>query len=50
MASSDWYSILVRTAVYRAGLELKYVPRTTVDVLEAVHFGIEREMEKENLV
>ena len=44
---TEWYSILVRTGVYRTGTQPKYTPKITVDnVLEAVKFGVEREMEK----
>lgn len=46
-AENDWYSILVRTGVYQEGTEPAYKPRITVDtVLDAVHHGIKREMEK----
>lgn len=43
-----WYSILVKTGVYRAGTEPKYKPMVTVDnVLQAVQHGMERELKKE---
>lgn len=46
-AENDWYSILVQTGIYQAGTEPAYKPRNTVDnVLDAVNFGLEREMEK----
>ena len=44
----DWYSILVRTGVFQAGSKPGYQPKATVDnVLDAVVFGIKREVEKE---
>lgn len=46
-AQNDWYSILVRTGIYQEGTEPAYKPRNTVDnVLEAVRFGLRREMER----
>ncbi|KAK3682892.1 HAD-like domain-containing protein [Podospora appendiculata] len=44
-SKNEWYSILVKTGVYQAGTEPKYKPRRLVDtVLDAVHWGIKREM------
>ncbi|KAI0471166.1 HAD-superfamily hydrolase [Xylaria cf. heliscus] len=46
-AENDWYSILVKTGVYQEGTEPTYKPRVTVDtVLDAVNYGIEREMQR----
>ncbi|KAK8022275.1 CDP-alcohol phosphatidyltransferase class-I family protein [Apiospora rasikravindrae] len=46
-AENDWYSILVKTGIYQDGTEPSYKPRTTVpNVLDAVNFGIKREMER----
>ncbi|KAI8952618.1 HAD-superfamily hydrolase [Xylaria longipes] len=46
-AENDWYSILVKTGVYQEGTEPMYKPRVTVDtVLDAVNYGIEREMQR----
>ncbi|KAJ2987925.1 hypothetical protein NUW58_g4242 [Xylaria curta] len=46
-AENDWYSILVKTGVYQDGTEPTYKPRVTVDnVLDAVNYGIEREMQR----
>ncbi|KAI9724679.1 MAG: hypothetical protein M1828_003548 [Chrysothrix sp. TS-e1954] len=43
-----WYSILVRTGVFREGTQPKFKPMVTVDdVLGAVKHGIERELKKE---
>jgi HAD superfamily hydrolase (TIGR01456 family) len=43
----DWHSILVRTGVFQEGTQPKYVPKMTVDnVLEAVKYGMQRELEK----
>lgn len=43
--NTNWYSILVKTGVYQDGTEPAYKPRATVpNVLDAVNFGIEREM------
>ncbi|KAI0153655.1 HAD-like domain-containing protein [Pestalotiopsis sp. NC0098] len=48
-AENDWYSILVRTGIYQEGTEPAYKPRNTVNsVLDAVNFGIKREMEKKH--
>lgn len=45
---STWYSILVKTGVYRAGTKPTFEPRVTVDtVLDAVRHGMERELRKE---
>ncbi|KAL2017929.1 hypothetical protein VTK56DRAFT_1521 [Thermocarpiscus australiensis] len=47
VSANEWYSILVKTGVYRPGTEPKYKPRKLVDtVLDAVRFGIRREMAK----
>ncbi|OAA63641.1 phosphatidyl synthase [Niveomyces insectorum RCEF 264] len=44
---TNWYSILVKTGVYQDGTEPAYKPRATVStVLDAVHHGIEREMQR----
>ena len=44
-SDNDWHSILVKTGVYQDGSEPAYKPRKTVGtVLDAVHYGIEREM------
>ncbi|PHH67401.1 hypothetical protein CDD81_9 [Ophiocordyceps australis] len=49
-ADNEWYSILVKTGVYEEGTEPAYKPRVTVDnVLDAVNFGIKREMQKKDL-
>ncbi|KAH8198981.1 hypothetical protein TruAng_006858 [Truncatella angustata] len=46
-AENDWYSILVKTGIYQEGTEPAYKPRNTVNsVLDAVNFGLKREMEK----
>ncbi|KAK7990895.1 HAD-superfamily subfamily IIA hydrolase [Apiospora arundinis] len=46
-AENDWYSILVKTGIYQDGTEPSYKPRTTVpNVLDAVNFGLKREMER----
>ncbi|KAI9717672.1 MAG: hypothetical protein M1812_004617 [Candelaria pacifica] len=48
-ASTDntWYSILVRTGVYKDGTTPKFEPKTTVDnVLDAVNHGMKREFAK----
>lgn len=43
-----WYSILVRTGVFREGTKPKYAPKVTVDnVLDAVRHGMERELKKD---
>ena len=42
-----WYSILVKTGVYRDGTTPKYQPKVIVDnVLDAVRHGMERELKK----
>lgn len=44
----SWFSILVKTGVYKDGTVPKYKPKHTCDnVLEAVKFAIEREHQKE---
>ncbi|KAI9167292.1 CDP-alcohol phosphatidyltransferase class-I family protein [Paramyrothecium foliicola] len=46
-APNEWHSILVKTGVYQDGTEPAYKPRVTVDnVLDAVNYGIQREMRK----
>ncbi|KAK9420713.1 putative CDP-alcohol phosphatidyltransferase class-I family protein C22A12.08c [Seiridium unicorne] len=48
-AKNDWYSILVKTGIYQEGTEPAYKPRNCVhSVLDAVNFGLKREMEKKN--
>ena len=45
LSENDWYSILVRTGVFKEGTKPRYTPRITVDsVLDAVNHGITREM------
>ncbi|AQZ11343.1 (ZYRO0A09394g) [Zygosaccharomyces parabailii] len=45
---STWYSILVKTGVYKDGAMPRYTPKKTCEnVLEAVKFAIEREHAKE---
>lgn len=45
---STWYSILVKTGVYKDGVIPRYTPKKIFEnVLEAVNFAIEREHEKE---
>ena len=45
LSENDWYSILVRTGVFKEGTKPRYTPRITVDsVLDAVNHGIKREM------
>ncbi|KAL2038219.1 hypothetical protein N7G274_009167 [Stereocaulon virgatum] len=47
LSENDWYSILVRTGVFREGTEPRFTPRATVDnVLDAVKHGMKREMGK----
>ena len=47
LAENDWFSILVQTGVFQAGTKPAYAPKATVDhVLDAVVFGIKREVEK----
>lgn len=44
---NTWYSILVRTGVFREGTKPRFTPMATVDnVLEAVKHGIKREVTK----
>lgn len=46
-SEEEWYSILVKTGVYQDGTVPAYKPRATVtNVLDAVHHGIRREMER----
>ena len=46
-AACQWYSILVRTGVFRKGTHPNYIPKMTVDnVLEAVKHGMEAEYNK----
>lgn len=46
-STNNWYSILVRTGVFKEGTEPRYTPKKTVDtVLDAVKFGMQREFEK----
>lgn len=45
--NATWYSILVRTGVFREGTRPAYMPKMTVDtVLDAVRHGMEREFNK----
>lgn len=47
LCENTWYSILVRTGVFRAGTKPRFTPMATVDnVLEAVKHGIKREVTK----
>lgn len=44
LSDNDWYSILVRTGVFKEGTKPRFTPRVTVDtVLDAVKHGIKRE-------
>ncbi|KAI1432705.1 HAD-superfamily hydrolase [Xylaria sp. CBS 124048] len=46
-SENDWFSILVKTGVYQDGTKPAYEPRVIVNtVLDAVNFGIEREMQR----
>lgn len=46
-AKNEWYSILVNTGVYQSGTEPAFKPRANVStVLDAVNYGIRREMER----
>ncbi|KAL9095558.1 MAG: hypothetical protein Q9165_001990 [Trypethelium subeluteriae] len=46
-AENTWFSILVRTGVYKEGTKPKFMPKATVDnVLEAVQYGLVREQQK----
>ena len=48
LSENQWYSILVRTGVFREGTKPAFTPNATVDnVLDAVKFGIQREADKE---
>ena len=48
VSENTWYSILVRTGVFKEGTKPKFPPKATVDtVLDAVKHGIEREYNKE---
>lgn len=43
-SENTWFSILVRTGVFKEGTKPRYMPKMTVDnVLEAVKYGMERE-------
>ena len=47
LSANTWYSILVRTGVFREGTKPRFVPKATVDtVLDAVLHGIKREIVK----
>ncbi|RMZ89567.1 hypothetical protein DV736_g3221, partial [Chaetothyriales sp. CBS 134916] len=46
-AETNWYSILVRTGVFKEGTKPAYSPKVTVDnVLEAVKYGMQRESDQ----
>jgi HAD superfamily hydrolase (TIGR01456 family) len=46
-SQNNWYSILVRTGVFKEGTMPRYMPKMTVDnVLEAVKHGMQREFTK----
>jgi HAD superfamily hydrolase (TIGR01456 family) len=46
-AENEWFSILVKTGVWKEGEEPAFRPRKIVDtVLDAVRFGIEREYQR----
>lgn len=46
-SDASWYSILVRTGVFREGTRPAYMPKMTVDtVLDAVNHGMQREFDK----
>jgi ribonucleotide monophosphatase NagD (HAD superfamily) len=46
-AENEWYSILVRTGVFKEGTQPAHKPRATVDtVLDAVKHGMKREFAK----
>jgi len=46
-SDNTWFSILVRTGVFKEGTKPSYMPKMTVDnVLEAVKYGMEREYAK----
>ena len=45
--NAHWYSILVRTGVFREGTQPAYMPKMTVNnVLDAVKHGMQREFDK----
>ncbi|MCJ1404009.1 hypothetical protein MMC11_007233 [Xylographa trunciseda] len=47
LSENTWYSILVRTGVYRKGSQPRFEPKATVDnVLDAVNHGMKLEMMK----
>ncbi|KAI4217037.1 MAG: hypothetical protein LQ351_000345 [Letrouitia transgressa] len=47
LSENQWFSILVRTGVFRKGTKPQFAPNATVDnVLEAVKYGIQREADK----
>lgn len=47
VSSNVWYSILVRTGVFKEGTKPRYMPKMTVDnVLDAVKHGMQREADK----
>ena len=47
LCHNSWYSILVETGVYQKGTKPRFEPKATVpNVLDAVNYGIEREMRK----
>ncbi|KAI4138016.1 MAG: hypothetical protein L6R39_007010 [Caloplaca ligustica] len=47
LSENQWYSILVRTGVFQEGTKPAFQPNATVDnVLEAVKYGIQREVDK----
>ncbi|KAI2640037.1 HAD-like domain-containing protein [Xylaria nigripes] len=49
-AENDWYSILVKTGVYQDGTTPAHQPRVTVNtVLDAVNYGLEREMQRREM-
>lgn len=46
-STNHWYSILVRTGVFKEGTKPRYAPKMTVDnVLEAVKYGMQREFDR----
>ncbi|MCJ1391423.1 hypothetical protein MMC18_004287 [Xylographa bjoerkii] len=47
LSENTWYSILVRTGVYRTGSQPRFEPKATVDnVLDAVNHGMQLELTK----
>ena len=47
LSENHWYSILVRTGVFKEGTKPRFAPKATVDtVLDAVRHGIKRETAK----